>query len=53
MAAVGALGGAAWGALIGHIKKSDDWRPVGIDALRVTVAPTRGRGIAVGVNLGF
>ena len=54
-AAVGqfALGGAAWGAGIGALIKSDRWSPVPLDTVRVGLGPTRGRGVALSVSVGF
>jgi hypothetical protein len=46
---VAALEGAAIGALI----KSDRWSPVDGDGVRIGLAPTRGRGVAVAVSLGL
>ena len=48
-----ALGGAAWGAGIGTLIKSDRWSPVPLDRVRVGLGPTRGRGVALSVSVGF
>jgi len=44
MVGTGVLGGALWGALIGHFAKTDRWNSVPLSGARVQVAPTRGRG---------
>ncbi len=43
----------AMGAGIGALVKTDRWVEVPPDKIRVSVAPTSGRGIAVGVTFGF
>ena len=44
---------AAMGAGIGALVKTDRWVEVPPDKIRVSVAPTSGRGVAVGVTFGF
>jgi hypothetical protein len=41
----GALSGAVWGGLIGHLVKRDRWVTVPLAAARVSVAPTNGEGV--------
>lgn len=48
-----ALGGAAWGAGIGALIKTDRWSPVPLDRVHVGLGPTRGRGAALSVSVGF
>jgi hypothetical protein len=50
LAGLGAIGGAAWGALIGHLIKSDRWSSVPLEQVHVSLAPALGRG-AVGLSL--
>jgi hypothetical protein len=50
MIGTGALGGALWGALIGHFVKTERWSPVTADRARIAVAPSRGKG-GLGVTL--
>jgi hypothetical protein len=50
MIGTGALGGALWGALIGHFVKTERWSPVAADRRRITVAPSRAKG-GVGLTL--
>ena len=47
------LGGAAWGAGIGALIKRDAWSPVPLDRVRVSLTPTRGRGVTLSLSLGI
>lgn len=48
------LGYAAVGAAIGHWAiKTDRWSSVPLDTLRVSLAPTRGRGLRLSLSLRF
>lgn len=52
MVGTGIVGGALWGALIGHFIKTDRWSPVPLEGAQVRLAPTRGRaglGLALSV----
>jgi hypothetical protein len=44
---------ATVGALVGLLVKREDWRVIPTDSLKVSVAPTRGAGVAVGFTLEF
>lgn len=44
MVATGLLGGALWGALIGHFLKTERWGAVTLDRAQVRVTPSRARG---------
>ena len=48
----GVLGGAA-GAIVGHYIKTDLWEEVPIEGLRVSLAPQRDGGFALGFSVGF
>lgn len=52
-AAVGALAYGLAGAGIGSFFKTDRWHPLPLDAIRLAIAPTRGRGIHLSVSVGF
>jgi hypothetical protein len=49
--AFGAVGGAGWGAIIGSLIKHDTWNEVPIDRVRVSLIPTRGRGVALSLSV--
>jgi hypothetical protein len=44
MVMTGVLGGAAWGALIGHFVKTERWTPVRLGRANVRVSPMRAKG---------
>jgi hypothetical protein len=47
-ALMGALGGSAWGSLIGALVKTEDWKAVSV---RLAVAPMPRRGASVAVSI--
>ena len=49
-AADGLLGGAIWGAGIGALIKRDRWMTVPTESVRVSVAPSRGRGVRLSLS---
>jgi len=51
--ALGLLGGALWGVGIGALVKADRWSVVPLEQVRVSVGPTRGRGIALSLSVRF
>jgi hypothetical protein len=51
--AYGALGGAVWGAGIGALFKADHWNSVPLERVRVSLAPTRGRGVRLSASVAF
>ncbi|HEX6737454.1 MAG TPA: hypothetical protein VF310_04175 [Vicinamibacteria bacterium] len=53
MTGAGALGGALWGLGIGALVRSDQWARVSNDGLRLSVAPTPGRGVKAALSIGF
>jgi hypothetical protein len=53
MAGVGVLGGAVWGLGIGALVRSDQWSRVSGDGVRVSLQPTRGRGVQAALSIGF
>lgn len=46
-----AFGGAMWGGLIGTAVKTESWRAVALESVRVGLVPTAGRGIGIGVSV--
>jgi hypothetical protein len=48
-----ALPGALYGAGIGALIKRDRWSAVPLDRLRVTLVPTRGRGLGLSLSMSF
>lgn len=50
---IGAVGGGILGAGIGALIKTDRWSPVPLDRVRLSLGPTRGRGIALSLSVGF
>jgi hypothetical protein len=52
-AGVGALAGGAWGAGIGALFSGDRWSAVPLERVRVSLAPTPGRGVALALSVGF
>lgn len=52
-AALGALvyGFVGWG--IGSLFKTDRWSPAALEDIRVSLAPTRGRGVALSLSVAF
>jgi len=50
---LGAVGGAVWGAGIGALFKTDSWSSVPLERIQVGLGPTRGRGVALKVSVGF
>jgi hypothetical protein len=47
-ALMGALGGSAWGSLVGALVKTDDWKA---SSARLSVAPTPRRGVIVALSI--
>jgi hypothetical protein len=45
--------GAAYGAGIGALIKSERWSRVPLERVRLSVAPTRGRGVGLSLSVGF
>jgi hypothetical protein len=52
-AALGAVGFAGWGALIGAFVRTEHWQPVPVGRVHVAVAPARGGGFALRVACSF
>lgn len=52
-AAVGIVAGGLVGSLIGALHQTDRWSSVPLEKLRVSLAPTRGRGAGLTVSVGF
>jgi hypothetical protein len=46
------VGDAGLGALVGHLIKSDRWSSVSPERIRVSLAPTRGRGARFSMSVG-
>jgi len=53
MVGIGAVGGAAWGALIGALIKSDRWTSAPLAPTRLSLAPTRGRGVKASLTVAW
>lgn len=51
--AFGILVGATYGAGIGALIESDWWSAVPLEHVRVSLAPTRGRGVVLSLSVGF
>lgn len=51
--AMGALGGAIWGAGIGALIKSDRWSALPLERVRVSVAPAPGHGVHLSLSVRF
>lgn len=50
---VGAVGGAVCGAGVGALVKSERWSPVPLQQVRVSLGPTRGRGVRLSMSVGW
>jgi hypothetical protein len=53
LAGFGVFMGAAYGAGIGALIKSERWSPVPLERVHLSVAPTRGRGLGLSLSVGF
>jgi hypothetical protein len=51
--ALGTLAGAAYGAGIGALFKTDSWNRVPLELVHVSVAPIRGRGVRLSLSLAW
>lgn len=51
--AAGAVSGAVGGLLVGALFHGDRWSSVPLESVRVSVAPARGRGLALSLSLGW
>jgi len=52
-AVAGALVGAGVGAVVGYLIKTDRWEQVSLDRVRVSFAPQRDGGFALGLSVAF
>lgn len=50
---LGLVAGGVLGAGVGALIKTDRWSPVPLDRVRVSIAPTRERGVGLSVAIGF
>jgi hypothetical protein len=48
-----AAGGALYGAAIGALVKRDHWSAVPLDQVRVSIGPTRARGVRLSLSVAF
>lgn len=49
----GLVGGAVWGAGIGALIKRDRWMAVPVESVRVSVTPSRGRGVRLSLSVAW
>jgi len=49
----GLVGGAIWGAGIGALIKRDRWMAVPVESVRLSVAPSRGRGVRLSLSFAW